>query len=268
MPLSLFLLSLKQLTKAFLLSCGLISGLVAAPFEASTLHYPPYEYMEEGEAKGIVIDIISEAIRRSRAEGINYTFYPWRRAVNSIEFGDSDLLFNAGKNEARQEWGYYVDSPLVTQHYVLFKRRSTDLVINGNFDNVNNVPIAIRTGYLYGSGVFRDALDQGRFSYIVQSETTMQSIDLLLNNRVDIFVGDYLPVMHYIKENGLEDQIDIVKKSDTGEKNVVLEWPTYIIFSKKKVSKEYVDQIDMILDEMKLDGSYMQYFHKYQVENR
>lgn len=264
----MFLLKLKQMSKVILLNCGLISGLVAAPFEASTLHYPPYEYMEEGEAKGIVIDIINEVIKRSRAEGINYTFYPWRRAVNSVEFGDSDLLFNAGKNEARKAWGYYVDSPLVTQHYVLFKRKTSDLIINRNFDNVKNVPIAIRTGYLYGSGMFRDALDQGRFSYIVQSETTMQSIDLLLNKRVDIFVGDYLPVMHYIKEKGLEEQIDIVKKAGSDEHNIVLEWPTYIIFSKRKVSKDYVDQIDMILDDMKSDGSYMQYFHKYQVEHR
>ena len=240
--------------------------LTSAPFQASTLHYPPYQYMEAGQAKGIAIEIISDAIKRSQAEGIDFTFYPWRRAVNSIEFGNSDMLFNAGKNQTRQEWGHYVDSPLIVQRYVFFKRKNSDIQINPNFDNAKQIPIAIRTGYLYGTGMFRNALDENRFSFIVESETTMQSIELLLNKRVDIFVGDYLPVMHYIKEKGLEHQVDIVKSAKTKDNQIVLEWPTYIIFSKKKVTKQYVDRINVILDEMKVDGSYYSYFKKYQVE--
>lgn len=176
------------------------------------------------------------------------------------------MLFNAGKNQTRQEWGHYVDSPLIVQRYVFFKRKYSDIQINPNFDNAKQIPIAIRTGYLYGTGMFRNALDENRFCFIVESETMKQSIELLLNKRVDIFVGDYLPVMHYIKEKGLEHQVDIVKSAKTKDNQIVLEWPTYIIFSKKKVTKQYLDRINAILDEMKVDGSYYSYFKKYQVE--
>jgi len=236
----------------------------ADPLQASTLDYPPYEYMENGQAKGIAVDIIKEAIKRSGDHSVEFSFYPWRRAVNSVEFGSSDILFNAGKNEARQVWGYYVESPLILQKYVLFKLKGDEVKVNANFDNVKSLAIAIRTGYLYGSGVFRKALDRGKFSYLVQSETTKQSIDLLLNKRVDMFVGDYLPVMHYIQKNGLDSEIDIVVEEQQYRPLIVLTWPTYILFSKKRTDISYVHKIDRILNEMKQDGTYDMFFHKYQ----
>jgi polar amino acid transport system substrate-binding protein len=232
-------------------------------FQASTLHYPPYEYKEDGTAKGIAIELIKLAAKKSGTQAIEFNFYPWRRAVNTVQHGDSDMLFNAGKNEARQEWGHYVESVLIMQNYVLFKRKDAAIQISANFDNADKLPIAVRTGFLYGTGLFRDALDKGQFSYIVQSETTMQSIDLLLNKRVEVFVGDYLPVMHYIHQHGLENQIDIVKEQDSYRNMSVLLWPTYMVFSKKRVDLAYVNKITQALEEMKADGSYYEVFKQY-----
>lgn len=240
-----------------------VHGLSKDRFSAATLDYPPYEYLEGGSAKGIAIELISQAIKRSGAQAVNFNFYPWRRAVNAVALGHDDMLFNAGKNKARQAWGYYVNSPLIIQKYVLFKRKGDDIKINASFDNADHLPIAIRTGYLYGTGMFREALNDGRFSYIVESETTMQSIDLLLNKRVDVFVGDYVPVMHYIKEQGLENYIDIVKDQTSLEDLTVLDWPTYIVFSKKSVDFAFVEKMSNALDEMKLDGTYAHIFDKY-----
>ncbi|GEM_PF-2539213 len=234
-----------------------------AQFDASTLHYPPYEYLEEGTPKGIAIELIRQAIKRVGDQTIDFNFYPWRRAVNSVQHGDTDMLFNAGKSEARQEWGHYVESTLILQNYVLFKRKASSIQINANFDNAKKFPIAVRTGYLYGTGLFRNALDRGQFSYVVQSETSMQSIDLLLNKRVDVFVGDYLPVMHYISKHNLEDQIDIVKEVGTYRNMSVLLWPTYLVFSKKRVSEAYVSKVTQALEGMKADGSYYAVFEKY-----
>ena len=232
-------------------------------FNASTLHYPPYEYVEDGKPKGIAIELIKHAIEKIGAKATDFNFYPWRRAVKSVQYGDSDMLFNAGKNEARQKWGHYVESTLIMQNYVLFKRKGSSIQINANFDNAEKYPIAVRTGFLYGTGLFRGALDRDQFSYIVQSETTMQSIDLLLNKRVDVFVGDYLPVMHYISKHNLEDQIDIVKEVGSYKNMSVLLWPTYIVFSKKRVDKSTVNKITQALEEMKADGSYYAVFKKY-----
>lgn len=231
---------------------------------AATLEYPPYEYTENGVARGIAIDIIKEAALRTKTYDIEFDFLPWKRAVYTVKSGHNDVLFNAGKNEERQQWGKYVENVLILQEYVLFKKRSSSINVNSNFDNVKNHSIAVRLGYLYGSGNFRNAIDQNKFSGVTFSKSTQQSVDMLLSDRIDLFVGDYLPVMHYIKKNGLEDRIDIVKNSiDKTNDLIVLTWPTYIVFNKESVTDRYVDDFNNAMTEMKLDGFIDNVFKRY-----
>ncbi|WP_407702350.1 hypothetical protein [Vibrio algarum] len=85
-----------------------------------------------------------------------------------------------------------------------------------------------------------------------------------MSDRIDLFVGDYLPVMHYIKKNGLEDRIDIVKNSiDKTNDLIVLTWPTYILFNKESVTDRYVDDFNNAMTEMKLDGFIDNVFKRY-----
>ncbi len=222
----------------FILSCLMTAESYAfdkdRPLLAATLNYPPYQYIENGEPKGIAVEIITEAIRRTGVKQVIFNFYPWKRAVHLTQSGQSDILFNAGKNDARQQWGEYIESTLILQRYVLFKKSDSSIKVNAKFDNVNNSLIAIRLGYLYGSGPFRQALDSDKFGGITLSNSTQQSVDLLLGGRVDLMVGDYLPVMRYIKKQALHDKIDIVKDPNKNVDNmVVLTWPTFIVFSKK-----------------------------------
>ncbi len=223
-------------------------------FNASTLIYPPYQYLENEEPKGIAIDIIQEAMKRAGSYRVNFNFYPWKRAVYLTEHGQSDLLFNAGKNRARQKWGRYVQSVLIEQRYVLFKRKQHVFSISPEYAGSEDKVISVRRGYLYGDGLFRQALDNHRFSAVSYSDSTKQSVDQLLNHRIDMFVGDQLPVLFYIKEQGLEDQIDIVRHG--GEKLEVLYWPTYILFSKERSTPELIDKVNKAMESMKLDGSF------------
>ncbi len=252
----------------FILSCSWAATSFSfdknRPLQAATLIYPPYQYLENGEPKGIAVEIIREAVKRTGVKQVNFKFYPWNRAVYSTQFGQSDILFNAGKNEARQLWGQYIDSTLILQKYLLFKRRDVAIQVNPNFSNVNNRSIAIRLGYLYGTGPFRQALDGNKFSEVVHSNSTQHSVDLLLGGRVDFFVGDRLPVMHYLKEHKLHDKIDVIKETDNPAHNMqVLEWPTYILFSKKTIASEYVNEVNAAMESMRKDGFIQDVIKKY-----
>lgn len=227
----------------------------------STLDYPPYEYLENGQAKGIAVDLIREALSRVGHEQVDFHFYPWKRAVLKVQSGKSDMLFNAGKNKARQEWGMYVDSVLIQQSYVLFKRANEDFTVSPDFTNAKERIISVRRGYLYGSGAFRQALDSQSFNSVSLSDSTEQSVSQLLNKRADMFVGDLLPVMHYLKKNNLDDQIDIIKYQ--GENMEVLSWPTYLMFSKKTTSQQFVDQVYKAFESMKEDGTFQQITNSY-----
>ncbi|MCP4597582.1 ABC transporter substrate-binding protein [Neptuniibacter sp.] len=250
-----------------ILFCMLCSSAVAAEKNpevilATTLHYPPYEYREDGKPKGLAVDIVKEALHRVGVEQIEFRFFPWKRAVFVTEHGERDLLFNAGKNEPRKKWGYYVDSVLIQQSYVLFKRKTDQFGVKPDFSNVDDKDISIRAGYLYGSGAFRQALDSHRFHKVELANSTEQSVRQLLNERVDMFVGDLLPVMFYLQEKGLEDKIDIVLHQ--GERMEVLSWSTYLLFSKLRVSPEFVEQVRLAMEQMKADGTFDSIVSKYE----
>ena len=228
---------------------------------ASTLHYPPYEYLENGEAKGIAVDLIREALRRVGEDKVSFQFYPWKRAVHLTQNGHSDMLFNAGKNKARQEWGFYTDSILIQQSYVLFKRADEDWGVSPDFSDSADKSIAVRRGYLYGSGSFRQALDSDKFSAVTLSDSTEQSVSQLLNGRVDLFVGDLLPVLYYLRQEGLEKEVDIVLNN--GDFMEVLSWPTYLLFSKQRSSNEFVQRVSNAMDDMKADGAFQAITERY-----
>jgi polar amino acid transport system substrate-binding protein len=238
-----------------------VTADVERTFDASTLHYPPYQYVEGNQVKGIAIDIIREAMARAGPYHVDFNFYPWKRAVNLTEFGQSDMLFNAGKNRARHKWGRYVNSVLIEQSYVLFKRKKHLFTISPDYSDTKDKVISIRKGYLYGDGFFRQAIDNGRFYTVLYSDSTAQSVRQLLSKRIDMFIGDQLPVMYYIKEQGLEDQIDIVLHN--GSKLEVLYWPTYILFSKERSSPELISKVNDAMESIKVDGTFDRIIKRY-----
>ncbi|WP_375753603.1 substrate-binding periplasmic protein [Vibrio sp. HN007] len=230
---------------------------------AVTLDYPPYEFLHNGEPRGIAIDLINEATRRAHLN-VEFEFLPWSRAVFKAEAGRADILFNAGVNDARKVWGRYGECVLILQSYYLFKRREEAFTVNSDFSNVKSKSIGIRLGYLYGSGSFRQAIDHNKFARVEYTKSTKQSVDMLLGKRMDMFVGDYMPVMSYIKRHGFEDQIDIVKlSSKPGENFQVLTWPTYLLFNKETVPLEYVKKLDRAMAEMKEDGYFEAVYSHY-----
>lgn len=233
--------------------------------EGATLDYPPYEYLQNGKATGIAVEVIQEASRRAGFRSLTFSFYPWKRAVGMVKSGEKDFLFNAGKNRERQKWGYYSKSILILQKYVLFKRKDDNIAVNNHFNNVADYNIAVRRGYLYGTGPFRYAIDNKKFNHVYFSESTTQSIALLLKNRIDLFIGDYLPVMHYLEQNGLRDKVDIISVMDKKQEMVVLTWATYVLFSKQTNHPDCVVKFDRAMKAMKQDGSYDSILKKYEI---
>lgn len=223
---------------------------------AVTLDYAPYEYSDDGEAKGIAVDIIKEATNRIDGVEVRFEFLPWSRAVYKLKEGEADVLFNAGVNDERKQWGNYGKNILIDQTYYLFKRKSSRFLIDPELSGTKQISIGIRLGYLYGSGLFRQAIDEGRFLRVELTKSTKMSIDMLLGGRIDTFVGDYLPTMDFIKKNGLESLIDIVKNSEQPQQNLtVLTWPTYLLFNKKSVPLDIIDKIDAAMEQMRIDGT-------------
>ncbi|MDE1463736.1 substrate-binding periplasmic protein [Spartinivicinus poritis] len=234
---------------------------------AATLQYPPYEYSENDIPKGLAIDIIREIFKRTTpTREVKFYFYPWARAVIQVKTGKNDILFNAGKNKTRQQWGRYVNSTLILQQYALFTRKGSNISLTSDLLNTQQYSIGIRRGYLYGSGALRQALDKGKFKTIYKTDSVEQSVHMLLAGRTDFFVADIIPTLYYLRKQALIDKLEMIK-TPNNKNLIVLEWPTYLLFSKKNFSKKFVANVEAILNNMKKDGTYSSIYQHYTTYN-
>ncbi len=66
----------------------------------------PYTYVEEGEAKGIHIDIVSAALKNLGYEVI-FKPFPWKRSLRMAEIGRSNAVVSASYKPERAQYMHY-----------------------------------------------------------------------------------------------------------------------------------------------------------------
>ncbi len=108
--------------------------------ELVTLQYPPYEYEEDGEVKGIAVDIITEGFTRLGYE-VDITLYPWTRALNMVKNGDADGIFTAYKTEERLTFADYSNEILIQQSVSLFVTKGSNIQFDGDLNNVKDIDL-------------------------------------------------------------------------------------------------------------------------------
>jgi polar amino acid transport system substrate-binding protein len=227
-----------------------------------TLENPPLAYTDEnGDITGILVDGIREAVRRTGHE-VEFRIEPWKRVLQEVAVGNADAAFNAGRTEERQTWGLYHNSVLIDETYVFFAREpkalSRDLV------EAPELRVGIQLGYYYGERFDRLLQDQP-FRALEVSQTIPRNLKLLTADRTDVFIGDLLPTIHYLKELGLENEIHVVRGKESGLPLVVSTSPTFVAFSRRRIDPTYVQAFDEALESMKADGTYNAILDNYQL---
>jgi polar amino acid transport system substrate-binding protein len=220
------------------------------PLQMRTLENPPLAYTDEnGDVIGILVEGIREAVRRTGHE-VEFRIEPWKRVLKEVATGNADGAFNAGKNEERETWGLYHNSVLMDETYVFFAREPRAL--SRNLKEAPELRVGIQLGYYYGER-FDLLLQNPPFRALEVAQTIPRSLELLRADRTDVFIGDLLPTLYYLKELGLEDEIHIVREKESGLPLVVSTSPTYVAFSRRRIDPEYVQAFDEALESMKAD---------------
>lgn len=236
--------------------------LAGKPLQMHTLENPPLAYTDEdGEIIGILVEGIREAVRRTGHE-VEFRINPWKRVLKEVAEGNADAAFNAGKTEERQAWGAYHDSLLIDETYVFFAREP--MALSRDLEEAPELRVGIQLGYYYGER-FDRLLQNPPFRSLEVAQTIPRSLRLLRANRTDVFIGDLLPTMYYLKELGLEDDIHIVQEKESGLPLVVSTSPTYVAFSRSRVDPAYVQAFDEALESVKADATFDAILDSYQL---
>lgn len=240
--------NLKLIVFSALCLVFLFNGIVTArTLDLVTLQYPPYEYEENGQVKGIAVDVVDEVFRRMD-QPIQIRLLPWARAIKLIEAGKADAVFTAYKNPTREIFADYSKEVLMPQIVSLFVRNESSIEFTGDLSSLNGYIFGMVRKISYGQ-IFDTAVKSGVIRYIDYANTGEVNIQKLLNGRFDILVSNKYGALHILKKT---NNLAKVKELQPALESV----PSYIAFSKKRNLSKFRDRFDRVLANMKADGTY------------
>jgi len=238
--------------KIYLVFCVMIVLIVfsstnTTALELVTLQYPPYEFLEDGEVKGVAVEIVQEVFKRMSMP-INIALYSWDRSLDMIKKGAADAIFTIFKNPERETFLDYSHEVLIPQVVSLFVTKDSNIVFDGDLNKLSMYTFGVVHKVSYGS-IFDDAVKNGVIQSIETSETGEENMKKLLQGRCDILVSNRYGALDIVKRMNNMDQ---VKELTPAIQSV----PSYIAFSKKRCLTSLRDEYDIILKNMKDDGTY------------
>lgn len=209
------------------------------PFTIVGSSYPPYSYLENGENKGVNVDIIKAAFAKLKIEPV-FKFRPWARAMAEVKRGESDAIYSLFKTKEREA---FLDYPKIPLNY-----EKTILVVNGDstktakvIEDIKGWRIGVAVKNTYGKtfdeykGIERiESNDSDRLVLQLNAKNRMDAIiinelvfDTLVNNYVasgkiktpDFRKLEYVPnkaplYIGFSKNSGIKHKLVAEKFSD------------------------------------------------------
>ncbi|GBC61649.1 amino acid ABC transporter substrate-binding pro tein [Desulfonema ishimotonii] len=226
----------------------------AAPLQVVTFEQAPAEYEEQGVIKGIAVDIVKEVFARMH-QPILLNLYPFANSINRIKKRKVDAIFAVTKKPERELFLNYTSEVLLDQTATLYVRKNSQIKFDGDFRKLSDYTFGVVNKATYGYK-FDNAVTTGIISKIEGVSAYRLNVLKLVKNRLDIIVGPRLGILYEIKKLG---QQEAVKELSPSIESV----PTYIAFSKTRVMPDIIEQFDLILKEIKKDGTYEKIIQSY-----
>ncbi|WCE29350.1 substrate-binding periplasmic protein [Vibrio sp. SCSIO 43137] len=97
--------------------------------------YPPYSFIENGEYKGVSIDLLLRAVALSgeKIAGENIHFQPWARALYTVENHNNSVLMTIARTAEREDRFQWV-GPVVDTRFVLIAKKSSGIKLTNESD--------------------------------------------------------------------------------------------------------------------------------------
>ena len=210
--------------------------------------YPPYGFTENGQAKGIDVDIIRAVCERLGIEPV-FEFMPWARAMFETKNGRADAIHALFKTAAREEFLYY-PTELQTIEKTVVVVKDVSKKYASSIDDLKGWTIGVVANYSYGKE-FDD------FKEIERKAS--HSIELIIKQlasrgRVDAIIVNELMFDVLLKKLVRQNEIpDVRFRKLEYIPNIS---PLYVGFSKAKgeKNKQLANRYSQALKELREEG--------------
>lgn len=233
---------------------GCKEGLVVA-----YSNWPPYHYPDvSGAPAGLDIEILGNVLSSIKCP-FTLRQVPWKRALKEIEHGTVDVGIAASRNADRIQYAWF-STPYRHEAMVMFVRK--DEVLKYSPRSLSDLAetdytVGLVLGIWYGEDL--EALFQRKPSFrarVLQQLENKSLLNGLVRGRVDIVVSDLFNGVFAAREDGILDQVKV--RPETINDNDV-----HFMFSKKTLSKEEMQRINMMIKRFIQTSAYKELVHKY-----
>jgi polar amino acid transport system substrate-binding protein len=241
------------LIRMLLILLAYTPSVFARSYTLVTLEYPPYEYTENGQVKGIAVEIVREAFRLMGHEAV-IQVYPFKRSIEMFKRGEADAIFTFFKTPEREEFTLYSNEVVVLQSITLWVRQDSPITYNDDFSSMSQYHFGVIRGVSYGEKF--DAQARAGKLNLDTVDSASSAMDMLVASRFDIWVSNHFGAVYELKRAGLFESVKELTPP-------VQEQLTYVGFSKVKNLGELRDQFDKTLKILKRNGFYDAVLDKY-----
>lgn len=175
-------------------------SVCAATLEIATTEFPPYQFQEGGQLKGLATEIVNEVLSRTPHRG-HITIYPWSRAYQQAQKKSASLIFSIARTEEREKLFKWIGTVAPFQVYMWRLKTRTDIT-------AKNQQEAKR--YIVG-GVFNDIkashLQKIGFQVGKNLEMTRNdglNVKKLYHGHIDLMPFDEFSFSYLIKKSALD----------------------------------------------------------------
>jgi polar amino acid transport system substrate-binding protein len=238
--------------RSFALIAGLLvlaTGRLGAQPKRLTLVYsafPPFEYTENGKAKGLSVEILQAAFDRM---GYSVTFqeYPWKRALHMVETGEADGAFSANRTREREAYALFPKESLASGSVSFFALAGEPIAWNGSLESLGGFRIGIDRGSSYGDA-YDEAVRSGTIR-VLESNSTDLSFRALLAHRIDLYLVDEYVAWHEARLQGATRRIR--RLSPPFSPSI----PAYLMFTRRKDLQPVVQAFDAAMGVLRKNGT-------------
>jgi polar amino acid transport system substrate-binding protein len=155
--------------------------------------YPPYSYVENGELKGVYIDIVraSSKLLSSRYH-VKLVAVPWKRGLSEVKEGRAFAILPPYKHIEERSYMWPYSLSIMTENVVAFCHKDIKLqeyIRQPSKTTITPLNIGINAGYLILNQYLQQAVKLNNV-VIQENKSTSANIMKLYLGRIDCYLND------------------------------------------------------------------------------
>ncbi|WP_341502738.1 transporter substrate-binding domain-containing protein [Gallaecimonas sp. GXIMD4217] len=219
-------------------------------------YYPPYSYLQDGQFRGIYVDLLKVVFAEMPGYQVELQPMPWKRGLRMLELGDSFALFPPYLHLKERPWIGRYSAPMLEEEVAVFCRDDVVLPDKPAFpDDFQGLTFGINSGFALGGEAFRQAVAQG-WIRLEAAHSNQSNLLKMVLHRIDCYINDRRAILFDLEV--LEEQGWPMALAGIGQKASVSREMAYLAFSRYESRYPYrdafVEEFNRVLAKVKARG--------------